>query len=54
MCIGMRFANMVTKIAIFELIRNFKFLPSNKTVIPMVLSINSMILSPKDDFINRF
>ncbi|XP_037040564.1 probable cytochrome P450 6a14 [Bradysia coprophila] len=48
-CIGLRFGLMQTKISLIQLLTNFKFSPSSKTPIPMVLHPTSVVMSPRDD-----
>lgn len=45
-CIGVRFALMVTKLALAKLLTEFKFDKSHKTLDPMKYSVKSFILSP--------
>ncbi|KAG4074525.1 hypothetical protein HA402_009402 [Bradysia odoriphaga] len=47
--IGLRFGLMQTKISLIQLLTNFKFLPSSRTPIPMVLHPTSVVMSPRDD-----
>nr|ARO50428.1 cytochrome P450 [Chironomus tentans] len=46
-CLGLRFALMEIKISMVYLLRNFRILPSNKTLIPMQYSLTSSFQSPK-------
>ncbi len=48
-CIGLRFGLMQTKISLIQLLINFKFSPSPKTPIPMVMHYTSVVMSPRDD-----
>lgn len=45
-CIGLRFGTMQTKIGLIKLLRNFKILPSSKTLIPMKYAPNAGFQSP--------
>lgn len=40
---------MQTKISLIQLINNFKFSPSSKTPIPMVLHKTAVAMTPRDD-----
>ncbi|CAG9806333.1 unnamed protein product [Chironomus riparius] len=46
MCIGQRFGTMQVKLGLVKLLRNFKILPCNKTLIPMKYTPNSGFQSP--------
>jgi len=48
-CIGLRFGLMQTKISLIQLLINFKFSPSPKTPVPMVLHTTSVVMAPRDD-----
>lgn len=48
-CIGLRFGLMQTKIALIQLLTNFKFTPSSKTTIPMRFDKSSFVLAPEND-----
>ncbi|KAL7026329.1 hypothetical protein ACKWTF_013862 [Chironomus riparius] len=47
-CIGMRFGQMQSKMAILKLIKNFKFSPCEKTLIPMEFETFAPFISPKE------
>jgi len=40
---------MQTKIALIQLLMNFKFSPSKRTSVPLEFAPLSLVLSPKDD-----
>lgn len=44
---GMRFGQMQSKMAILKLIKNFKFSPCEKTLIPMKFETFAPFISPK-------
>lgn len=48
-CIGLRFGLMQTKIGLIQLLTNFRFLPSDKTIIPMSFDAKAIVLSPVND-----
>ncbi|CRL05219.1 CLUMA_CG018250, isoform A [Clunio marinus] len=48
-CIGVRFALMVTKIALVKLMTEFEFDKSFRTPIPMKFSVKSLVLSPENE-----
>lgn len=48
-CIGLRFALMVTKIALVKLLTEFEFDKSPKTSIPLKYSIKAFVLSPENE-----
>lgn len=48
-CIGLRFGLMQTKVGLIKLLTNFRFLPSDKTTIPMKFDSRALVLSPSND-----
>lgn len=48
-CIGERFAKMMSKIAIIKLLTNFKFDVCTETVIPLKYSHTNLMLCPIGD-----
>lgn len=48
-CIGLRFGLMQTKVGLIQLLLNFKFSPSAKTLIPMVYLPSAPLLCPAND-----
>ncbi|CAD7079507.1 unnamed protein product [Hermetia illucens] len=46
-CIGMRFARMQTRIGLITMLRNYRFKPSSKTVIPFIFDSDMTILTSK-------
>lgn len=47
-CIGVRFAIMEAKIALANLIQNYKFTLCSKSVVPLTISLQNFILTPKN------
>lgn len=45
-CMGLRFGTMQTKVAIVKLLRNYRFSPSGKTLIPMKFAPSEAFQSP--------
>lgn len=48
-CIGIRFALMVTKIALVKLLTKFEFEKCQKTLVPMKYSVKSFVLAPENE-----
>ena len=48
-CIGLRFGLMQSKIALAQLLLNFKFSPTSRTTIPMRFDTRSLTLAPHND-----
>lgn len=48
-CIGLRFAMLETKIAVVEVIREFKLSRAEKTCIPLKMDPKSVVAFPKDE-----
>ena len=47
-CLGMRFALMEAKVALVKLLKDFVFIPSKKTQVPIALDKSSGLLKAKD------
>lgn len=48
-CIGLRFGVMQAKIGLVSLLKDFKFSPSAKTEVPIIMDKFSLALMPRDD-----